>query len=287
MTQPGPNNKREKNTSLNKDKIPSTTRRIMSPALVNGHVGGGGGSANAGGGLYSSTQRRGPIAAEFQGPGPAAVALPSTIGKNSSESTKGRAPAFSFGVRYNQGRTTLGPGPGQYNVARLHHKGKDDGPAPSLSGRPKEEKKEITPAPGAYSPEKGEKFVSESAPSFTFGAKVKSDRQDNLPAPNAYSLPPALGTGLAPAFSISGRGKSPMDERVLNPGPGAYESGNPDKYKFRSPSYSISSRTNIPTDQTQKPGPGAHSPEKIKLESSPAHTFGVKHSPYLGKLKGC
>lgn len=54
--------------------------QIMSPALVNGHVGGGGGSANAGGGLYSSTQRRGPIAAEFQGPGPAAVALPSTIG---------------------------------------------------------------------------------------------------------------------------------------------------------------------------------------------------------------
>lgn len=187
-------------------------------------------------------------------------------------------------------------------------------------------------------------------------------------APNAYSLPPALGTGLAPAFSISGRGKSPIDERVLNPGPGAYESGNQDKYKARSPSYSISSRTNIPTDQTQKPGPGAHSPEKVRLtlfklhlsqtfflsrkllnpdplflplkpihpypsvftelappnsldrnnstftasnsscsaapcfcisflfdryhqiqikqESSPAHTFGMKHSPYLGKLKG-
>lgn len=74
-----------------------------------------------------------------------------------------------------------------------------------------------------------------------------------------------MGTGLAPAFSISGRGKSPIDERVLNPGPGAYESGNPDKYKARSPSYSISSRTNIPTDHTQKPGPGAHSPEKVKL----------------------
>lgn len=59
-----------------------------------------------------------------------------------------------------------------------------------------------------------------------------------------------------------------MDERVLNPGPGAYESGNPDKYKFRSPSYSISSRTNIPTDQTQKPGPGAHSPEKVRKTGS-------------------
>lgn len=29
---------------------------------------------------WTPTKRRGPIAAEFQGPGPASVALPSTIG---------------------------------------------------------------------------------------------------------------------------------------------------------------------------------------------------------------
>lgn len=52
----------------------------MSPALVNGHGGSGGGGG--GSTAFISTQRRGPIAAEFQGPGPAAVALPSTIGKN-------------------------------------------------------------------------------------------------------------------------------------------------------------------------------------------------------------
>ena len=63
---------------------------------------------------------------------------------------------------------------------------------------------------------------------------------------------------------MSGRGKVPIDERVLNPGPGQYESGCQDQYKVRSPSYSISGRTHIPTDQTQKPGPGAHSPEKVK-----------------------
>jgi Sperm-tail PG-rich repeat len=72
-----------------------------------------------------------------------------------------------------------------------------------------------------------------------------------------------MGTGVAPAFSISGRGKTPMDERVLNPGPGQYEPASPDKYKARSPCYSMSSRTTIPTDHTQKPGPGAHSPEKV------------------------
>lgn len=43
----------------------------MSPALTNGH---------GGSGTLTSGHRRGPIAAEFQGPGPAAVALPSTIG---------------------------------------------------------------------------------------------------------------------------------------------------------------------------------------------------------------
>nr|CAH0099385.1 unnamed protein product [Daphnia galeata] len=242
----------------------------MSPALVNGSGGGGGGSTGA------LTLRRGPIAAEFQGPGPAAVALPSTIGKSTSESTKGRAPAFSFGIRHNPGKTSLGPGPGQYNVAKLHHKGKDDGPAPSISGRPKESRHDITPAPGDYNPEKGGKFVGESSPSFTFGAKLQT--------PILYRLP--WVPGWLPLFPFLDEGKSPIDERVLNPGPGAYESGNQDKYKARSPSYSISSRTNIPTDQTQKPGPGAHSPEKIKQESSPAHTFGMKHSPYLGKLKG-
>lgn len=44
----------------------------MSPALTNG---------NPHSTTFTPSQRRGPIAAEFQGPGPAAVALPSTIGK--------------------------------------------------------------------------------------------------------------------------------------------------------------------------------------------------------------
>lgn len=50
------------------------------PALVNGTGGGSGNVGSAGGGPFGSSHRRGPIAAEFQGPGPAAVALPSTIG---------------------------------------------------------------------------------------------------------------------------------------------------------------------------------------------------------------
>lgn len=67
----------------------------------------------------------------------------------------------------------------------------------------------------------------------------------------------------APAYTISGRNKEPLDERVKNPGPGQYNGVDPESYKARhSPAYTISGRTNIPTDDTT-PGPGVYSPEKV------------------------
>ena len=112
-------------------------------------------------------------------------------------------------------------------------------------------------------------------------------------APNVYNIPSVLGKTLegnkkaAPAFSISGRQKEPQDERALVPGPGAYEPSVADCYNnhLRSPAYSISSRYTVPSDATLKPGPGAHCPEKVQLDVPPAHTFGIKHSQYLGYLK--
>ncbi|KAJ8922846.1 hypothetical protein NQ315_007881 [Exocentrus adspersus] len=71
---------------------------------------------------WTPTKRRGPIAAEFSGPGPACVYLPSYIGKRTSESKSGRAPAFSFGARTNGKLENIGPGPGQYNVTGLSAK---------------------------------------------------------------------------------------------------------------------------------------------------------------------
>ena len=67
----------------------------------------------------------------------------------------------------------------------------------------------------------------------------------------------------APAFTISGRQKDQIDDRILNPGPGTYNDARADNYKAKSPAYSISSRYQLPSDATQKPGPGAHSPEKV------------------------
>ncbi len=47
------------------------------------------------------------------------------------------------------------------------------------------------------------------------------------------------------------------------PGPGAYNTTDASTYKNKSPLYSMTSRNILPSDGTQKPGPGAHSPEKV------------------------
>lgn len=88
-------------------------------------------------------------------------------------------------------------------------------------------------------------------------------------APNVYNIPSVLGAPkegnkrAAPAYTISGRQKEPLDERVKNPGPGAYKNVDPENYKTHSPAYSISARYNLPSDSTKIPGPGVYSPEKV------------------------
>jgi len=50
---------------------------------------------------------------------------------------------------------------------------------------------------------------------------------------------------------------------LQTPGPGTYTVVHPNVYKQKSPFYSITGRNPLPTDSTLKPGPGAHSPEKV------------------------
>ncbi|XP_068083198.1 ciliary microtubule associated protein 1A isoform X1 [Anabrus simplex] len=241
---------------------------------------------------WTPTKRRGPIQAEYQSPGPACVALPNLIGVTVPDSKRNRAPAFSFGSRHGAKNDSPGPGPGQYNVTGLSAKGKDSPPAATLHGRPKDAKHYTTPAPGDYNPEKSEKMVHDNSPKYTFGLKTQLDKPSTTPAPNVYNIPTAIGATKegnkkqAPAFTISGRQKEQLDDRVLTPGPGTYNDAKPDNYKSKSPAYSISSRFQLPSDSTMKPGPGAHSPEKVRLDNIPSHTFGIRHSPHIGVLKG-
>uniref|UniRef100_A0A224YUN5 Neuroproteinsis n=1 Tax=Rhipicephalus zambeziensis TaxID=60191 RepID=A0A224YUN5_9ACAR len=101
-----------------------------------------------------------------------------------------------------------------------------------------------SPAPGAYCPEKADTVLAVT-PAYTFGIKPKDAKPDDIPAPGKYNVP---GT---------------------------------DTYKSKSPAYTLSYRTNIPSDHTKKPGPGAHSPERVWMNksSSPRFTFGIRHSP--------
>ena len=50
---------------------------------------------------------------------------------------------------------------------------------------------------------------------------------------------------------------------LQTPGPGTYRVCNTNNYKTKQPGYSLTGRNNMPGDNTQKPGPGAHSPERV------------------------
>lgn len=67
----------------------------------------------------------------------------------------------------------------------------------------------------------------------------------------------------APSYSIAGRQKDAVDPRVANPGPGKYDAANMDAMKAKAPAFSLSTRTQLPSDDTKKPGPGAYSAEKV------------------------
>lgn len=53
------------------------------------------------------------------------------------------------------------------------------------------------------------------------------------------------------------------------PGPAAYRQTDVQVTKFKAPQYTMAARVEPPGDKTLKPGPGAHSPEKVQeLEGS-------------------
>lgn len=149
--------------------------------------------------------------------------------------------------------------------------GKDIPHASTLHGRPKEQRLDNFPAPGDYNPEKSERSTHDTSPKYTFGIKTQTEKPNQTPAPNVYNIPAVMGhckegnRKQAPSYTMSGRQKEPSDDRLLTPGPGTYNQGKADNYMSRSPAYSMRSRHQMPSDSTMKPGPGAHSPEKVRI----------------------
>ncbi|KAL6031698.1 hypothetical protein STEG23_031908 [Scotinomys teguina] len=155
--------------------------------------------------------------------------IPPTTGFVKHTPTKLRAPAYSFRGAPMLLVENCSPGP-RYSVnPKILRTGKDLGPAYSILGRYHTETV-LTPGPGDYFPEKSTKYIFDSAPSHSISARTKTFRVDSTPA---YCQ---------------------TDVQVT---------------KFKAPQYTMAARVEPPGDKTLKPGPGAHSPEKVQeLEES-------------------
>ncbi|XP_041352527.1 outer dense fiber protein 3-like isoform X1 [Gigantopelta aegis] len=244
---------------------------------------------------WQPTRPRGPIAAMYASPGPQ-YQLPGLVGGNFHDprSVHNKRPIYSFGIRHGKFSDDSSPGPAYYPDSKMYRDGKDGTPHYSLHSRHRDFTMAKTPGPGAYRPEEAGPTAAKSAPKYSFGSRHRSRGTDQTPGPNVYNLPPMLGKTAqggkkqAPIFSLTGRSKigSFHEDMQKTPGPANYSVCNPNLYREKKPQYSLTSRNPMPSDTTTKPGPGAHSPEKVCMDKrcDPAFSFGVRHSAYVAPL---
>lgn len=245
--------------------------------------------------MYEYTKPRGPIAAMYSSPGPC-YALPGLVGqpKHDPRSVHFRGPAYPFGIKHGKTRDDCSPGPAYLPQPKIYRDGKDGTPHYSLYSRRTDGVHFRTPGPGAYAPERSGQMAYVRHPAYSFGSRTPHRRSDKTPAPNAYTLDPMLsktirsGKKQAPTFTMTGKSKvgSFYEDLSRTPGPCAYGVTHPEIYKTKTPSYSMTARNTAPGDTTQKPGPGAHSPERVYVtkRSAPKFSFGIRHSQYTAPL---
>lgn len=239
------------------------------------------------------TSAKMPIAAMMRGPGPAKYRLPSCLGHPGHDVSKSKSPAFSFGRRVKAQENKNSPGPAYMVPARMTRTGGDGAPAYSLHGRTREAKPLCTPAPGHYTPETSHKHYNKHS-GYSFGMRTKNFSKAGTPSPNAYTIPTYIGSGArssAPAYSMTGRSKigSFHEDLKRTPGPGSYKMVVPAVYKYKCPAYSMNGRNYLPSDATQKPGPGTYRPEGVVLhrDIAPKFSFGMRHSEYMALMPAC
>ncbi|XP_071370145.1 ciliary microtubule associated protein 1B [Centroberyx affinis] len=243
-------------------------------------------------GSWRPHKPRGPIAALYGSPGPK-YALPGLIGLNDHDPRKQKAPVFSFGTRHGLFSSDCSPGPRYLIPANVTRVGRDGTPAFSLYSRPKDPELFQAPGPGRYSPERSGKSVYHSAPAYSLSGRGREFHNNQTPGPAAYMLPSVLGPKTvtkttAPNYSLCGRSKigSFHEDLQKTPGPGTYKVVDPCIYKHKPPQYSIIGRNSMCGDATEKPGPGAHYPERVTFTriKAPSFSFGVRHSEYVAPL---
>merc|ERR1712106_473217 len=224
-------------------------------------------------------KRRGPIAAEFQTPGPAAVTLPGLFGNQClKESTKAAAPAFSFAGKHEQKVKNFAPSPNTYNTAGLTARGvTSDGQGQTMGIKPADSKKYLTPAPGAYKPENSERYLEEKI-QHSLGIKPADPKKYLTPAPGAYK-PENSERYLEEKIQHS-LGIKPADpKKYLTPAPGAYKPENSERYLEEKIQHSMGMKLADPKKYLT-PGPSAYEPEKSEkyLDDHISHSMGIRLS---------
>merc|ERR1719187_3227446 len=205
-------------------------------------------------------KRRGPIAAEFQSPGPAAINLPGLFGNQClKESTKAAAPAFTFAGKNEQKVKSVAPSPNTYNTAGLTSRGvTSDGQGQSMGIKPADPKKYLTPAPGAYKPEQSESYLEEKI-QHSMGIKPATPKKYQTPAPGAYN-PEHSESYLEEKIQHSMGMKLADPKKYLTPAPGAYKPEMSESYLEEKIQHSMGIKPADPKKYLT-PAPGTYKPE--------------------------
>eukprot|EP00823_Brevimastigomonas_motovehiculus_P002587 TRINITY_DN1562_c0_g1_i1.p1 TRINITY_DN1562_c0_g1~~TRINITY_DN1562_c0_g1_i1.p1 ORF type:complete len:467 (+),score=29.39 TRINITY_DN1562_c0_g1_i1:155-1555(+) len=174
-------------------------------------------------------------------PGPGAYALPPTIGVGLSKSLSSR-----HEITGSKGDQQ--PGPGQYNVIVMPRI-----KPPQFTMRPKTQAVKtttfLTPGPGQY---QLASTISKNGPSLKGRLSVK-DTSGSTPGPAHYqSINSNAVKRKPPSFSMASGHKSPVNPRLLAPGPGAYSLP-----EAKVPAPTLKGRHEV-KDSTQTPGPGQY-----------------------------
>merc|ERR1712004_508837 len=143
-------------------------------------------------------------------------------------------------------------------------------------------KKYNTPAPNAYNSDKGQEYLEER-PARSMGAKLDGLKKFNTPAPNAYNAD--KGQDYLEERPARSMGAKLDDLKKYNtPAPNTYDADKGQEYLEKTPAKTMGAKLSD-LKGFSTPAPTAYRPEDCKEEKA-AIAFGIKHSPYVGSLKG-
>ncbi|ELV09308.1 SHC-transforming protein 2 [Tupaia chinensis] len=239
--------------------------------------------------FWGGGRRRAGMVSMCSGSGPGSCLLPSAVGRFNQDCTRVASPACSRTRKSGEAPPPdCSPGPIYLLDPKVTRFGRSCTPAYSMQGRGKTRGLEVTPGPGAYSPEKAPPVHQRTPPAFSLGSRLRPRPRDtSAPAPNAYTMPPLWGSQVFikpsyPSYSVVGRtapARPPQDPAEI-PGPGQYNSPDPNTYRQRWPAFTMLGRPRAPRPLDETPGPGTHSPEQVTVNKAraPAYTMGIRHS---------